>query len=49
MCEPTVLRFFVSLKEAFSNSIYCRVVNNYDKGAAVQILRVFQAVYHVLC
>ena len=47
MCEQTVLRFFISLKETFSNAITFRVINKYGKGALIRIATVFQLVYHV--
>ena len=49
MCQQTVLRFPISLRVPFSNSISCRVINKYDKRATVQISTVFGPVYHVAC
>ena len=41
MCEQTLLGFCVSLKETFSNVTTFTVINNYCKGAAIQIATVF--------
>ena len=47
MCQQTVLRFCISLRETFSNSIAFTVINKYGKGAGFQISIVFGPVYHV--
>ena len=49
MSQQTVLRFYISLGETFSNSISFTIINKYDKGAVAQILTVFWTVYHVAC
>ena len=48
MCYRTVLSFSISLKETFSNAITFRVINEYGKGAFVQIATVFQRICHVV-
>ena len=37
MCEQTVLRFCILIRETFSNSIAFGVINKHGKGASVQI------------
>ena len=37
MCKLKVLRFCISLRETFSNSIAFTVINKYGKGVVVQI------------
>ena len=49
MCYQTVLRFFMSLRETFSNSITFTVISIYGKAAVVQIKTVFLPIYHVPC
>ena len=49
MCEQTVLRFCISLRVTFSNSISIAVINRYNTGAAVQIGTVFERTYRVAC
>ena len=39
----------MSLRVIFSNSITFTVINEYGKGAAVEIESVFRPVYHVAC
>ena len=47
MCSQTAPRFWVFLRETFYNSIVFTLINEYVKGAVVQILTVFGLVYHV--
>ena len=49
MCQQTVLRFCISLRENFSDSTTFKVINEYGEGAAVQILTLFGPAYHVAC
>ena len=49
MSKQTVLRFSISIRETFSNSIAFTVINKYGKGAVVQISTVFRSVYRVAC
>ena len=49
MRQQTVLRFCISLKETFANTITITVINKYAKGAAVQIATVFQPICYVVC
>ena len=49
MSEQTNLRFCISLKETFSNEITFAVINNYGKGAVIQIATVFRPIYHFVC
>ena len=37
MKRQTVFRFYLSLKQSFSDSILCILISKYDKGAVVQI------------
>ena len=48
MCEQTVLRFFIALKETFYNSIIFAVIKKYDKAAVVQNVMV-EPIYHGAC
>ena len=41
MCEQTVLRFHILLREKFANSISVKVIKKCDKSAVMQILAVF--------
>ena len=43
----TVLRFCISLKETFSNSVTLTVINKNGEGATVHIPTVLRPVYHV--
>ena len=45
MFSQTVLRFFIPLRETFSNSIALSEINKYGKGATIKIVRVFWPVY----
>ena len=47
MCERTVLRFSISLRGTFSDSIAFAVIKKYGKGALVQITTLFGPIYHV--
>ena len=49
MCKQNVLRLFMSLKVTFSKSITFTLINEYDKGSAVDIESVFLPVFHVAC
>ena len=49
MCWETALRFYISIRETFCQSIALKVVNKYSKGATVQISRMFLRIYHVAC
>ena len=49
MCQQSVLGYYISLRETFSDSMSLKVINKYDKGAVVQISRVFGIVDHVPC
>ena len=49
MCYEAVPRFGMSINETFSNSIDLAVINEYDKGAMMQISTVLWHVYHVPC
>ena len=40
-CFQTVLRFRISLTEMFSNSVSPRLLENWDKSAAVQVSALF--------
>ena len=48
MCQQTVLRFCIALKETFSNSIRLTMINKCGKGAVVQIANVFAPVFNML-
>ena len=48
MCEQTVLRFFIALKETFYNSIIFAVIKKYDKAAVVQNV-MLEPIYHGAC
>ena len=41
MCSQTVLRFCISPREIFSNSIAFTLINRYAKAAVIQISSVF--------
>ena len=45
--EICLIIFYISLSEAFSNSIFLIMINKYDKGVVVQISTVFGTIYHV--
>ena len=47
MCEQTVIRFFISLKETCSNLITFKMINKYGSGAIVQIAKVLGQVHDV--
>ena len=49
MCYQTVLKFCISLRVTFSNSIAFTVINKYDKPTAVYISTVLGPIYHVAC
>ena len=49
MCQQTVLRFCIGLKETFYNSSAFTLVSKYDKGAVVKNATMFGPVYHVAC
>ena len=42
-------RFGMSMRETFSNSIDLAVINEYDKGAVMQLSGLVRDVYHVAC
>ena len=46
-CYQAVLRFYIWIKEMFSNSIICGLMENYDESAAVLILPVFVSREHI--
>ena len=48
MFSQAVLRFFISLRETFSNSVAFSVIIKYGKGAMVQISTMFPHVYKLL-
>ena len=47
MCEQTVLKFYISLRDTFHNSVFLTVISKYDKGAVMQISTMLQTVYYV--
>ena len=47
MSRQTDLRFYISLRETFSNSISFTLITKYDRGASTKILIVFWTAYHV--
>ena len=49
MFQQAVLGFFISPKDTFSNLIMSRVINQYGKGAVIQIATVFRPISHVVC
>ena len=49
MCEKTVLRFCISLRVTFSDSVGFTVPNKYGKRVVFQILAVLGPIYHVAC
>ena len=49
MYQQTVLRFCMSPRETFSNSITFTVINKSGKGAVLEIETVFRPNYHVAC
>ena len=49
MSQQTVLRFFILLRESFSDSIVLAVIRKYDQGAIVHFSTVFGPVYLVPC
>ena len=49
MYEEKVLRHCMSLRVIFSNSISLTMINQYGKGAGVDIESVFWPFYHVAC
>ena len=46
MCQQAVPRFFLSIKETFSNSISLEAIDEYDQGAVTKISTVLGHVYH---
>ena len=48
MGEPTILRFFISLRETFSNLIAFTVIKNYAEGAVIKTSTLCHPVYHVI-
>ena len=49
MCWQEVPRFGISIRETFSNTIFWPVINEYYKGAVMQISTVLGHVYNVAC
>ena len=49
MCQKTVLRFCLSLRDTLPNLIALRVINKYVKSVAIQILALFDPIYDVAC
>ena len=49
MCEKTLLGFCVLLKEYFSNATTFTVINEYCKGAVIQIATVSPAIFLLVC
>ena len=49
LSKQKVLRLCMSLRVTIANSIIFTVINEYGKGAAVEIESVFGAVFHVAC
>ena len=49
MCQQTVIRLCVWLKQTFSDSITFQIISKYGNRAVVQIPTVFEPVYHVVC
>ena len=49
MRQQTVLRFFVSVKKAFSNAITFTVIHKYGEGDIVQIRTVFELICYIIC
>ena len=47
MCEPTVLRILVSLRETFYKTIYSTEINKYDEDAVAEVSAAFAIAYHV--
>ena len=47
MYSQVVPSFAMSIGENFSDSIALTVINKYDKGAVMEISKVFGPVYHV--
>ena len=45
MCQKTVLRFILSLRETFSNLITFTVINEYGKSGVIQISALFDPIY----
>ena len=43
------IRFFISLRVTFSDSVAFTVLNKYDNRAVVEISAVFGPIYHVAC
>ena len=48
-CSEAVATFGMSIRETFSNSVVLKVINEFDKGAVMQIPTVLEHVYHVAC
>ena len=49
MCEEKDLRFWISQRETFYDSIALKVINEYGKYAVVRIPTVFGPIYHAGC
>ena len=47
--KKTVLRYQISLTEAFSTLIFVSVMRKNDESAAVQISALFETLWHVDC
>ena len=47
MCEQTVLRFMIRVKQSFSNSIYLKFMGKKDNTGAFLLSAVFGTRYHV--
>ena len=47
VCQETVLRFYISLTEAFCNTIVVTVIKKFGKQAALQFSTKFERIYHV--
>ena len=46
MCQQAVPRYFLTIKETFSNAIFLEAIDEYDQGAATKISKVLGNVYH---
>ena len=49
MCLQKLLRLWLLLRLTFSATITFTVINEYGKGADIEIESVFRLVYHVAC
>ena len=46
MCQQAVPRYFLSIKETFSNTIFLEAIDEYDQEAVTKISKVFGNIYH---